>query len=574
MINKVNISRSLLFSLVLILFYVNSTNIFCQEVIKPPKYPNGIYTKESHATEIETINFSWDILNTPNFFNDTTHIKKTERKINYFKKYFSSQPFSLKECVYISPSNSLWFDTNNSTINLNKNKHKSISPSSFLFHSDTLNYEDKKYIRSEYLMYLKLNKPIEDFYQPFYFKKTEVTNKEYREFVFWVLDSIARQAFAEDGIKEFLLYPENLNNFTLNKKTAIKWNDPMAMEVLGFLYLPPEERFYKRRELDPRKMNYSYTRYNGTKDIINVYPDTSVWLNDFHTSVLEPLGNMYFWNAAFDNYPVVGITQKQAMAFLIWKTKQAEEALGAQYGNYIIKYELPSEIQWEMVATKNKNSIYAPEYVNFYDNDFTTSLVLKEDTCLTYKTIKENNLETGTKKYKLTFPVGIHKKSILFFQRELLPGLYLFNSNLKYNNKGSYPELIINAYKDENGIAFMGGNVSEWMEDTYKDNWLSIYTYHQNKLKKTNSKFSRQLLDIEGIYNSQNDTNGVLVRGGNWFDVSLSNIANKNFEGINKKVFVSPDKAFSTVGFRYVVKIYRKDEEAILSKQNSTTNSK
>jgi len=112
----------------------------------------------------------------------------------------------------------------------------------------------------------------------------------------------------------------------------------------------------------------------------------------------------------------------------------------------------------------------------------------------------------------------------------------------------------------------MGGNVSEWMKDTYKDNWLPIYTYHQNKLKKINTLYSKQILETETFYNTYNDTNGVLIRGGNWYDLSLSNISNKNFDGMNKKVFINPDKSFATVGFRYVIRIYRKDEEQLLKK--------
>ena len=34
----------------------------------------------------------------------------------------------------------------------------------------------------------------------------------------------------------------------------------------------------------------------------------------------EPMTNMYFSSPSYDNYPVVGITWKQANAFCIWRT--------------------------------------------------------------------------------------------------------------------------------------------------------------------------------------------------------------------------------------------------------------
>lgn len=543
--------------------FIKPFNLFCQEVLKPPKYPDGVYTKERSVSQRH---LTWDVLNTPIYTFDTSLIISAENKINYFKTYYSSAPLKLNECIYISPAKYFGIEL----INRNAKSLKVPSPHSFLFYSDTIAHKDALDFFTGYDMYLKLKKTTEDLYQPFYFKKTEVTNKEYREFVYWVVDSIARRLLAEDGDSKYFIEKKDYDGLLLNKKEKISWNDTLVNDVLEQLYLPPEERFYNRRELDSRRMLYKYS-INGITEVINVYPDTLVWTKDFqYGAFLEAYVNIYFWHPAYDDYPVVGISQEQAKAFLAWKTHQKQEELDRQQSKYIVHYELPNEMEWEMIATESEKMIYDPEYRDFYDSDFTTSLLLKEDTCMVVKITKENNLEAGTKINIISFPANIRQKPVFFFHGGLIPWQpYLFRSNLKMK-KGAYSKTVINAYKDEIGIEFMGGNVSEWMSDTYKDNWLPIYTYHQNKLKKINTKYSKQLLNIERIYNSQNDTNGVLVRGGNWFDLSLSSIGSKNFEGMNKKRFVDPMKAYSTVGFRYVVKVFRKDEQELLQNQTKT----
>ena len=124
-------------------------------------------------------------------------------------------------------------------------------------------------------------------------------------------------------------------------KSDIEWEDEEFMETLEELYLPEHERFYRRREIDTRKLNFEYywidlreaarkeNREQGMKDrsvfikkdIINVYPDTLAWIHDFTYSFNEPMTNMYFWHPAYDDYPVVGVTWKQARAFCIWRTQ-------------------------------------------------------------------------------------------------------------------------------------------------------------------------------------------------------------------------------------------------------------
>ena len=211
------------------------------------------------------------------------------------------------------------------------------------------------------------------------------------QFVYWVRDSIARKLLGE-MYADFLI-TENLRGVPLeeariNWDEKIEWNDPEYQAAIEEMYVPEEERFGFGKTIDTRKLIYDYywldyaqaakrsnsynyetQSYNGTiitntgeeKPIENrrsflmheltpVYPDTLVWLRDYTYSYNEPLTLKYFSHVSFDDYPVVGITWKQAKAFCHWRTKiyvsnsvRINEAPPHDY-------RLPTESEWEMAA--------------------------------------------------------------------------------------------------------------------------------------------------------------------------------------------------------------------------------
>jgi len=389
----------------------------------------GVYTKEHGPTRIADL--SWEQINSPKYFFDSTNILYSNVS-NYYEKYFSSAPINFKECIYISPFSSL--EVNKPIGRCYYRNCSAIEPSSFLLYTDTLDYKSTEILEyprptNEYLMYLKLNVPLENFYQPFYFKKTEVTNREYREFVHWVLDSIIREHLIKKGQIKYKV-KKNDSQYILNKKEPLNYNEPEIAELLEELYLPKEERFYTRRQFDSRKINYEYQDSNNKKCIINIYPDTLAWVNDFSYSIMEPYTNMYFWHPLYDDYPVVGITQHQANAFLMWKTKQMQDELDKKHILYTIKYELPNEMEWEMMATKNKKNIYADEYNSFYDNNYQTALLLKNDSTTLISTVpQKKGIEENS--YKIFAPAQLPTNLPLFTnESQKLKGytsIYIFN---------------------------------------------------------------------------------------------------------------------------------------------------
>ncbi len=227
----------------------------------------------------------------------------------------------------------------------------------------------------------------------FYMDETEITNNEYRQFVYWVRDSIARRYLSQlhpdpEEAQEFLVGDPNAANYDpttapLNWEKEIDWEDEQVAEVIENqtnLLIPQAERFFRKKEVDARQLNYDYfwidlqgaarKDYSNPdpkmgmfgnraqvqrsslikKDKINVYPDTLCWMHDFTYTHNSPLAQRYFWHPAYDHYPVVGVNWKQARAFGIWRTQLQSAYLRSQDKAESHEFRLPTEAEWEWAA--------------------------------------------------------------------------------------------------------------------------------------------------------------------------------------------------------------------------------
>ena len=211
----------------------------------------------------------------------------------------------------------------------------------------------------------------------FWMDATEITNNEYRQFVTWTRDSLAFKILFGQGI--------NKDTDTMGvdpKKVATIKYDRNTIEKLNELNLAPDNRLYGKAEIDPDKLVYrieyfdlqaAAKRENAghprkefmVKNDQKVYPDTLVWMRDFSYSYNEPMTKRYFSHPSFGNYPVVGVTWKQAVAFCHWRSHYLNSYLERKKLAVESDFRLPSEAEWEYAARgARSNSMYP--WGNYY----------------------------------------------------------------------------------------------------------------------------------------------------------------------------------------------------------------
>jgi formylglycine-generating enzyme len=361
----------------------------------------------------------------------------------------------------------------------------------------------------------------------FWMDETEITNNQYRQFVYWVRDSIARIMLGEQN-EAFIISKDKAGNAIdhpyINWEEKIDTKDASTNAVLDELNYPPDERFYGRKQLDTRKLIYEYywidlqqaavkrNRYNfSTKKyegfiyndegekveitsrlnfifhyIINIYPDTLCWIHDFTYSFNEPLTKSYFSHPAYDNYPVVGVNWEQANAFCVWRTNLLNDYLLSEGKNQVQDYRLPTESEWEYAARGGQALAMYPWGSN-YTRNYTGCFLAN------FKPLRGNYSDDG---YITTSPV-----------RSFWP-----------NDFGLYD---------------MAGNVAEWTSSAY-DESAYIFTHDLNPDYRYNARPSDPPVMRRKV-----------VRGGSWKDIAY-------FMQCSARSYEYLDSAKSYIGFRCV----------------------
>jgi gliding motility-associated lipoprotein GldK len=351
----------------------------------------------------------------------------------------------------------------------------------------------------------------------FYMDETEITNSEYRQFVGWVKDStmrvrlailadetgqkstggkgskggsIADYAFNDSEPDKMTAYDKYMyDNYysvgtkddpyagrKLNKKVKLikdtkAYPDEYYAEVMDSMYLPIEESYNGLRTIDVNKLKFRYSwmdiqaaakaKVGKRKDFVkteqvSVYPDTTVWIKDFAYSYNEPMHNDYFWHKAYGDYPVVGVTWKQAKAFCAWRTLNKNSYIKSKKkGRDLVNaFRLPTEAEWEYAARGGLESATYP-----WGGPYT-----KSDRGCFLANFKPNR------------------------------GDYAADEALYTVEAKSYEP---NGY----GLYNMAGNVSEWTDSAYNPNaYEYVSTMNPNVIDGNNQR--------------------KVVRGGSWKDVA------------------------------------------------------
>lgn len=180
-------------------------------------------------------------------------------------------------------------------------------------------------------------------------------------------------------------------------------------------------------------------------------------MNDFPNADNEVYMRNYFSNAAYNDYPVVGVSWEQANAFCAWRTEYLLKGLGSA-ARFVQRYRLPTEAEWEYAA-RGKDQNEFP-----WDN----SDVASGKGCF-FANFKPDN------------------------------GNYTKDGNLITSKVGIYSS-------NSNGLYDMAGNVAEWTSTIYTEAGVEAMNDINPQLKYNAA--------IEDPYRMKKKS----VRGGSWKD--------------------------------------------------------
>ena len=210
----------------------------------------------------------------------------------------------------------------------------------------------------------------------------------------------------------------------------------------------------------PSSIGNGYQRFIK-HEVVNIYPDTLCWAHDFVYSYNEPMVLNYFNNPQYDNYPVVGVSWRQAKAFSFWRTQLRMSWLAGKEYAFEHEFRLPTEAEWEWGARGG------------------------------------NELAT----YPWGGPYTTNRNGCFLSNFKPQRGNYIADDNF-------YPGIVAHYHPNDWGLFDMSGNVAEWCEDAF-DEAATNFTHDMNPTY---------------VYYATKDDSPVkkrkVIRGGSWKDVS------------------------------------------------------
>ena len=297
----------------------------------------------------------------------------------------------------------------------------------------------------------------------YFIDKTETTNQQYRQFVDWVIDSVAVSTYLKDD-KYFL---ENKSGDSTKKR--INWakvNHKKIFESKDEDIKSKLQPMYENGEIKKEMYTFAFTYLKAvgtnakakvgeyTTEAVNVYPDEKIWAKDLANSQTDVLVENYFTAPPYDDYPVVGVNWKQARAYAYWRSNTGGGFSDvADYMKYYhLTYSLPSEAQWVYAAQENleQDQPKTEDAPAVSTSDSTGNPVAKDSASMAMAAM--NPVIDST-------PVDRDKNGLL--------------ANFKqdegdYTEDGSAFTLPVMSYAPNKfGVYNMVGNVSEWVLDAY-----------------------------------------------------------------------------------------------------------
>lgn len=342
----------------------------------------------------------------------------------------------------------------------------------------------------------------------FWMDATEITNNQYRQFVYWVRDSIMAKLLGvvttgNDGVeyvdwKTYRTKPPQITaedaSTKLSTITIPKKGLPASLASKAYV-INTKKLIYSYESFDLKKASKSANRKKSMRAFVDkhkvpVYPDTLVWIQDFTYSYNEPYTRKYWSDAAYGDYPVVGVNWVQANAFCFWRTELMNSYLSRNKRAEKLDYfRLPSEYEWEYAARGGRIKVVYPWGNYFLRN----------------------------------------KKGCLLANFKPRRGDYAEDGAIQTARADSY-------WPNDFGLYNMSGNVAEWTSSVYYEGSTTFInelnpTVEYNVAKKDPLAMRRKV-----------------IKGGSWKDVgSLLQIGQKFYE--------YQDSSKSYIGFRTVISL-------------------
>lgn len=96
-------------------------------------------------------------------------------------------------------------------------------------------------------------------------------------------------------------------------------------------------------------MSWNENNYGTeSKEYLACLTDETVWVGE----KFKPMRELYLKHSSYDNYPVVGISYKQAVAYCKWRAARINEVMKLQNKKSTVSYScrLPTKAEWEKIA--------------------------------------------------------------------------------------------------------------------------------------------------------------------------------------------------------------------------------